>query len=287
MRLVTDLTLCGRMVESLGLFSRNETIDEVSTTSLPFMMVQYMTGMASQKIITESKEDRVYLLMGSKSCLGEFMGLLESYEVYKGDGKKKVDPMEMRTAKIDRMRRIMTLEKSVTERKSIISSAVASVDLEGDEPVGGVDEELVRLFHLDQLVLCALRTEQELSLIDAELELLKHHDESTEKPQTTIRPPSNVRKVVQPFTLFSSKRDQLKAGVFRPGHNLPTMTIDEYLELERQRGGIIEGGGPADVQESEDEDVWQDDEERRQKDIRTDKLRDEHRRGSGNTYNRG
>lgn len=51
-------------------------------------------------------------------------------------------------------------------------------------------------------------------------------------------------KPLRPFTLLDS-RQTLKNGVFKPGHNLPTMTIDEYLEEERARGGIIEGGGEA------------------------------------------
>ena len=51
-------------------------------------------------------------------------------------------------------------------------------------------------------------------------------------------------KPLRPFTLLDS-RQTLKKGVFKPGHNLPTMTIDEYLEEERARGGIIEGGGAA------------------------------------------
>lgn len=53
---------------------------------------------------------------------------------------------------------------------------------------------------------------------------------------------SSDGKPLRPFTLLDS-RERLKAGVFKSGHNLPTMTIDEYLEEERKRGGIIEGGG--------------------------------------------
>src|ERR1700761_3808816 len=49
-------------------------------------------------------------------------------------------------------------------------------------------------------------------------------------------------KPLRPFTLLD-KRTQLQQGVFRPDHSLPTMTIDEYLEEEKRRGGIIEGGG--------------------------------------------
>ena len=55
---------------------------------------------------------------------------------------------------------------------------------------------------------------------------------------------SSVGKPLRPFTLLDS-RQTIKNNVFKPGHNLPTMTIDEYLEEERARGGIIEGGGEA------------------------------------------
>ena len=49
-------------------------------------------------------------------------------------------------------------------------------------------------------------------------------------------------KPLRPFTLLDN-RETIKQGVFRSGHNLPTMTIDEYLDEERRRGNIIEGGG--------------------------------------------
>lgn len=53
---------------------------------------------------------------------------------------------------------------------------------------------------------------------------------------------SKEGKPLRPFVLLD-KRQKLRNGVFRPSHNLPTMTIDEYLEEERARGGIIEDGG--------------------------------------------
>lgn len=50
---------------------------------------------------------------------------------------------------------------------------------------------------------------------------------------------------LRPFTILppGADRAQLQAQVFQPGHRLPTMTVDEYLEIERQRGNIITGGG--------------------------------------------
>lgn len=66
--------------------------------------------------------------------------------------------------------------------------------------------------------------------------------------------PSNLTdnrgKPTQPFTILPSAglqslsdRARLGAEVWRSGHRLPTMTIEEYLEEERRRGNIITGGG--------------------------------------------
>ncbi|KAJ5101751.1 hypothetical protein NUU61_003973 [Penicillium alfredii] len=51
---------------------------------------------------------------------------------------------------------------------------------------------------------------------------------------------NNKGKPMQPFTLLD-RRSQLQQGVFRPSHNLPTMTIDEYLEEEKRRGNFVQG----------------------------------------------
>lgn len=52
---------------------------------------------------------------------------------------------------------------------------------------------------------------------------------------------SKQGKPLQPFVIMN-KREQLKSQVFGYSHNLPTMTIDEYLEQEEARGNIIKGG---------------------------------------------
>ena len=52
---------------------------------------------------------------------------------------------------------------------------------------------------------------------------------------------------LQPFTILPSAaggdRARLREQVFQPDHRLPTMTVDEYLEIEQQRGNILTGGG--------------------------------------------
>ena len=55
-------------------------------------------------------------------------------------------------------------------------------------------------------------------------------------------------QLLQPITILPSRaggddRAKLREQVFQPDYRLPTMTIDEYLEIERQRGNILTGGG--------------------------------------------
>lgn len=98
---------------------------------------------------------------------------------------------------------------------------------------------------------------------------------------------SKSGKPLQPFVL-TDNRAQVKKGVFRPSHTLPTMSIDEYLEEERRRGGIIEGGGEASGQPVEvDEDDMDKADEETMKAREWDEFTEANPRGSGNTINRG
>jgi immunoglobulin-binding protein 1 len=94
-------------------------------------------------------------------------------------------------------------------------------------------------------------------------------------------------KPLRPFTMLDT-RQRLQQGVFRPDHNLPTMTIDEYLEEERRRGGIIEGGGEqSGVKEIIDEDDHEKMDEETMKARAWDEYVEANPKGSGNTLNRG
>lgn len=94
-------------------------------------------------------------------------------------------------------------------------------------------------------------------------------------------------KPLRPFTLLD-KRSELQKGVFRPGHNLPTMSIDEYLEEERRRGGIIEGGGPqSGVRAQIDDDNIAVADAETLKARAWDDFKDDNPRGAGNTMNMG
>ena len=94
-------------------------------------------------------------------------------------------------------------------------------------------------------------------------------------------------KPKQPFTILGS-RAEMARNVFRPGHNLPTMSIDEYLEEERKRGGIIEGGGPSSgMPPVPDEDNYEKADAETMKQRAWDEFVEANPKGAGNTLNRG
>lgn len=91
---------------------------------------------------------------------------------------------------------------------------------------------------------------------------------------------------MQPFTLLD-RRSQLQQGVFRPSHNLPTMTIDDYLEEEKRRGNVVQGGEQSGVQPEIDEDDMDKADEETMKARAWDEFVEANPKGSGNTLNRG
>ena len=98
---------------------------------------------------------------------------------------------------------------------------------------------------------------------------------------------SREGKPLRPFTLLDN-RQRLRDGVFRPDHSLPTMTIDEYLDEEKRRGGMIEGGGEKSGMPVEpDEDSYEKADMETVKAREWDEFTEANPKGSGNTLNRG
>ncbi|SCV69153.1 BQ2448_2173 [Microbotryum intermedium] len=117
-------------------------------------------------------------------------------------------------------------------------------------------------------------------------------------------------KVLRPFTILPSTKSstggllstrlRLQSEVFRSGHRLPTMSIDEFLNQEQERGNILQGGGPSGSdavdqarrdEQAEKEDDTQAGYDREERELRKarewDDYRDAHRKGEGNMHNRG
>ncbi|KAL2175710.1 TAP42-like protein [Thermothelomyces heterothallicus CBS 202.75] len=338
---------CLALVGALSIFSPNESLEDVSTTDLPFFLINFHLAEITQKRPSSSPQERKRILSAARDAYERYLHLIDSYGLLSPPYKKLLeqyteapttfstvstsDPEARRNAKIANFR----AEKELRNRLEFLRRR-PEYGTEDDRHGGG-DEEAVRQVHLAHIDYSTHMTFQALESLNREWEILalappprdpreeqqdarrrqgsaagglgdnnnnnnrnnggggRGSDGYSDRLDEPLRPSralggpllSKDGKPLRPFTLLNN-RQELARGVFRPGHNLPTMTIDEYLEEERARGGIIEGGGEASWHRPEpDEDDMERADAETMKAREWDEFVESNPKGSGNTLNRG
>ncbi|MBA0875946.1 hypothetical protein Goshw_025041 [Gossypium schwendimanii] len=69
---------CEDMISKLGLFSSNETKDDISTTNLKYILVPFYLAELTEKIV---QDNRIQILKTSQAKLKEFMSFCEAMEL--------------------------------------------------------------------------------------------------------------------------------------------------------------------------------------------------------------
>jgi len=164
------LRRCDEMVSKLGLFSPNETKEDVSTANLKYLLVPYYLAEMTEKI---AQEDRISVLKASQDHLKEFIALCEVLELIPEDElelsrQKQPDTMANRRAqKVARFKCQKAAEtklQEIRERKerrgrSLRAAALSAPietgeedDLEDD----GEEEREVSIPHLEAVFMICL-----------------------------------------------------------------------------------------------------------------------------------
>lgn len=321
---------CLELISQLRIFSPNESLEDLATSDLPYLLVNYHLAELIQKVPTASPSERAKILDRSRNCYERFLYALDSYSLLTPQYAKMLesysenppaftttpssDPAARRDAKISNFRS----EKALKQKLAYLRANPAYGDPDAADGGGG-DEEVVRQVHLANLALSVHVSFQQLESLNREAEILAQAPTPLMPQASTIEDDERRRqddlkaegysdrldrpfkrlqsfngpllskegKPLQPFTIVGTRQDLTKQ-VFRPGHNLPTMSIDEYLDEEKRRGGIIEGGGEASWHRPEPD---EDDEEKADAETMKarawDEFQEANPKGSGNTLNRG
>ncbi|KAH9882093.1 hypothetical protein J1614_001265, partial [Plenodomus biglobosus] len=310
---------CLKLAEQVSLFSPNETLEDISSSELQYMAINHHLAELVQKISSTDISLRKQNLLRARTYYEKFLKLLDSYDLLsKADTKlfeaytedknnfttaNTRDAAARREAKINRFREEKELKRKLEY-------------LQQNPRLAEQDEQVVRDLHLTNLAFMVHQTFQSLESLAQELHIISLAPPTP--PQGHPGTPQDGReddrnkdgyserldgdfaglrysgpildsggKPMRPFTLLDS-RQTLKKNVFRPDHSLPTMTIDEYLEEEKRRGGMIEGGGPqSEVRPEPNEDDLVAADEETMKQRAWDEYVEENPKGSGNTLNRG
>ena len=327
------------LIAALSLFSPNESLEDLLTADLPFLLTSFHLAELTQRLPSSSPQERKAVLAAARDAHERYLHLIDSYGLLAPPYQKLLerytdepttfstvstsDPAARREAKINNFR---TEKELLSKLEFLRHRPEYGADDGTGGGVGGGDESLVREVHLAHLQYTAHMAFQSLDGLNRECEILAlappappprgpnpQEDDDTrrrqratagglgdnadfsnrlDQPLRSLQNPggpllSKQGKPLQPFTLLGN-RQELARGVFRPGHNLPTMTIDEYLDEEARRGGIIEGGGEASWHRPEpDEDDIEKADAETMKAREWDEFVEANPKGSGNTLNRG
>ncbi|CAD6188044.1 unnamed protein product [Caenorhabditis auriculariae] len=268
-------------VNCLGLFSSNELIDDVPTDSLSFLLLPCYLGVLHQNITTEPKVKLAELERATiyyQSFLERARNLkIIDYnfhwdveaeeEKLDGERRSKLTAEQARSLKLARFRK----KKELTELESSIRHQIQTSDSE---------DSILRHLYVTQLKYWCEKSLEELQSIEEETPLLKMMAERGSTPMEP-RPPRIASK---PFIITRDEQQKKVFGIGYPA--IPTMTVDQWYEKRfghGQQASAPSSSAPRKDDSEEDEN----DDESRQRKIRMDEYKDTHRRGWGNTHNKG
>lgn len=298
------------LIESLSLFSDNETIDDVATADLKYLLVPaYLAKIA---ISSECSPDRLQTFLKAEQLLIKFFSRILKYGL--GDDQVeqalRVDHEEInhappaqslelamhnRTVKIEKYKKMKLLDTRLEELESRVNSNQDA------------DEETLREYHVS---LIKKWIAESLDSLVAEVrpaiffERNRSSNPSQQDPSTSTQQPAPVKG--QTITIV---KNDLQKKVFGLGYpSRPTVTVDEFINKKITDGDLAfhaqkevyanslqryaekpdlrkEQEELSDAEHDEKEDC--DDVEELNKKRRWDEFKDDNPRGSGNRHNMG
>ncbi|XP_062148644.1 PP2A regulatory subunit TAP46 [Alnus glutinosa] len=186
------LEKCEDMVNKLGLFSANETKDDISTANLKYLLVTFYLAELTEKVV---QDDRIQILKASQAKLKEFISFCEAMELVPEEELETSTQggpnslADRRARKIARFRRERAAEvklleiKERKERRGRSSRAAAlSTPVEaGEEDVLDDDGEEEREAWLTTISLAICNAFDLLELLKKEEEMLSAIKEKQSK----------------------------------------------------------------------------------------------------------
>ncbi|CEG78647.1 hypothetical protein RMATCC62417_13223 [Rhizopus microsporus] len=307
---IAYLNQADAFVSRLHLFSENEIIDDINTNDIKFLLITAYLGDLTLRLT--GVDNRGDTLNKAKAYIQRFLSTCQTHQLITKDdinvleqleANKKPNPALQREQKIARYKREKEIKQTVQKLREQLDQASAGKDEDRDV------DEMERDWVMSLVQLEIMKALESWSSIEQELVMVKEMEMMREmmrqkgvmpSTQTDALQPASNRvnwgkdkpllnkegKPLQPFVI-TSKREQIKDKVFGPGYNLPTMTIDEYLQQEMERGNIIQGGGEPPEKEPVDDNDYEALDAETMKQREWDEFTEANPRGWGNRGNKG
>ncbi|UKK00079.1 hypothetical protein MACK_000147 [Theileria orientalis] len=287
--------------ESMGFISVNEDLDEVHTEYVKYLMLPYL--IAHVMVEKPDLSNRFEILKKVEIFLNQFMNMLsrlkilrrEELEIWE-DNKPKNTSHDARDLRVNQASFERDLKKSVSQ--VLASSGSVEQFLQFNKLDKSTNEEVYRNTILDILKLFSIQSINHLNSIKMEIPFLELRERnkiafSKDKVETNV-------PTTKPWFLHidnSSKLDPsvvqtlYKKMVFLPGHNLPTISLDECARIEMEMDVKTIGCKGAEVKRKDSAELLEDkldEQESDESSVCTDDARewddwkDDHPKGQGN-----
>ncbi|XP_016448879.1 PP2A regulatory subunit TAP46-like [Nicotiana tabacum] len=177
------LIQCEEMVTKLGLFSLNETKDDISTANLKYILVPYYLAELTEKI---AEDNRIKVLKVSQAKLKEFISFCETMELVpeeeietstQGGANSFADRRAKKIARFKRQRaaesKLLDLKEQKERRGRSTKAAALSTPVEtGEDDVSDDDGEEEREAWLTTISLALGKAFDLLEMLNKEEEML-------------------------------------------------------------------------------------------------------------------
>ena len=289
---IAQFDRCAEMTRAEGITSINEEADDMKTGDLQYLLTSYFVGELHMKIcgraygrekerLAAVRRGRVHLVAFVEACerkhlLDDFA--LVDWRVLSGDideeasgaARRRVDPRLARARKIEGYKR----EKEAQARRAELVKQREASQRRGID----VDEERARELVMLEINSAIQRGLDDMRVADEEIRLLEYRvaldedvpegddrrgaaeataaDDRASQPLEVIHIDADGNRsaidVPQAATIDVAA-ERFRDGVFRDGGSKPTMTLEEFADLEiadararaeRGRTAAAEGRGP-------------------------------------------
>jgi len=253
-----DATTCVRVLNdawaaatALGLFPAGCCYDDVATADLRYALIPDLRARARSRVrALDGAVGRLALVERCRMDRARFLELAASLDPEVAshddddtdDGRSERDPSPADVRK-------QAIERYETKKRCEAALATARAALKAARTTEEVDE-LRREYVIAELRAAAAACKEAIASDDKELDLLRTMARGA--PQRPVRPPQNADAAwllgarpggqnggLRVLRMGHDEkgdvrgcRETVRSGVFRPSHRAPTMTIEEFADIE-------------------------------------------------------
>nr|XP_018899637.1 PREDICTED: immunoglobulin-binding protein 1b [Bemisia tabaci] len=306
MNLLEDTT---RLVSETGMFSSNESISEIATSHIKFLLLPALLGSLALKLTTSG--DRTEIVQTAEVYFRDFLQRCKDYGLTDIQLPPALDEDETVAEKptagpcpgidfIGMAQRRQTKIQQYHQQKEL----EAKLSMLKEEMSRNVDEEIKREYFISLVKSYVHKSFEDLECVMSEKEMLVKMAAMRSKAKNEGLPEVRNNVKTRPLVPIIITKNEIQKQVFGAGYpSLPTFTVQELYE-QRIKDGVW--SNPAETsarslqglcdpnahltkerEEMEEEKaIEEDDPETLARARMMDEFKDEVKRGSGNRYNR-